>query len=86
MYRVLLVLVVAACAQSPQQRTEEVCNAFCDCAVGPASVQTCIDHDCIPALPQGVSDTCFDCVNQHEASCNSLETSCMQTCFQAVQP
>jgi hypothetical protein len=87
MHRVGLVLVlVSACfAQQPQQRAEQVCNSFCGC-LAPAGVQSCVDNDCLPALPQGVSDNCFDCVNQHEASCTSLETSCMATCFSSAQP
>jgi hypothetical protein len=83
MQRLALVLVVAlmGCAQTPQQRAEIVCMTFCDCLVGPAAVQNCVDTQCLPQVKMPVSDACFDCVNQHESVCTTLESTCAATCF-----
>lgn len=88
MRRLVVVLVVAlgGCAQSPQQRAEQVCMTFCDCLVGPAQVQSCVDTQCLPQLPTPVTDACFDCVNQHDSVCTTLENTCGPTCFPTLTP
>ena len=88
--RLVLVLVVAlgGCAETPDQRAQEVCASFCDCVVGtglPAAVQDCIDNQCLPQIPP-VTDDCLSCVHQFEASCTALENTCAPSCFQILTP
>jgi len=51
----------------------------------PASVQSCIDNDCLPALPP-VSDACLSCVYEHESTCSGLEATCTSLCLRSPQP
>jgi hypothetical protein len=79
----LWLVVVAGCAETPAQRAQDVCFAFCDCAVTtqlPDQVQACVDNQCLPQLPP-VTDACLACVHQHESTCSALQNVCLPQCL-----
>jgi hypothetical protein len=77
-------LLAAACTQSAEQKTEDVCTAFCDCSsASPAKVQECMGT-CTQA--PSFSDACLDCVYTNSQTCAVLFNDCTDTCFPSNLP
>jgi hypothetical protein len=82
--RVLLVLgLLVGCHQPPEEKAEDVCDAYCDCVhpgALPAQFDECVQQQCLPQLPP-VSDACLDCVFEHDQVCTDLLSQCTNSCF-----
>ena len=86
--RVLVLVVLLGCTQTAQEKSQDVCQAFCDCVdpgALPAVVNDCISTMCLPSLPP-VSDPCLDCVFQHDQVCTDLFNDCTDSCFGTQTP
>jgi hypothetical protein len=86
--RVLLLVVglLVGCHQTPEEETQDVCDAYCDCLYPgalPSTFDQCVNQQCIPQLPP-VSDPCLQCVYAHDQVCSDLEQDCSQLCFGLV--
>jgi hypothetical protein len=78
-----LLLVVAACEVSPEQRAHDVANAYCSCVeVTPSAIEECTDM-LEPQLPP-ISDDCLQCVYQNSATCSKLLDDCDDICSQST--
>ena len=86
--RGLLVLasLLAGCFETtPQQKSRDVCTAYCDCIVTPSMVEQCITDDCLPDIPP-VTDPCLDCVYANSQTCSTLFDECTDLCLDTSTP
>jgi len=83
---VCLCLSTVACDQSPEQKAQDVCAAFCDCETqAPALNKACVS-DCVADIGTvDIPDTCVDCIYQYSQVCGDLQTHCEAAC-QVQQP
>lgn len=78
MRRWLLLLVLACgCADQPPPDPEAICAVFASCAT-PATPSAEV-AECVAALPLP-SEACMECVDEHESSCDLLQTDCLSLC------
>jgi len=85
--RVLALLVVVGCTQTPADKAQDVCLALCECAEPgaiPSVLDDCVSQQCLPQLPP-VSDDCLDCVYAHDQVCPELD-QCTDLCLPMAQP
>lgn len=66
--------------ESPQQRAEAVCNAYCECSFSAGQVDQCVTEQCLPVIPP-VSDECMDCVVSNSQTCTALDAQCTDLCL-----
>jgi hypothetical protein len=78
-------LLMGACTVPPEQRSRDVCTAFCNCfTVGTSAVANCIEQ-CIPDIPN-VADDCLTCVYENSQQCSVLERDCNDLCAPQQTP
>ncbi len=65
--------------ETPQQRAEAVCNAYCECFVSAGQVEQCVTEQCLPDIP-AVSEECMDCVVSNAQTCSALD-QCTGLCL-----
>ena len=85
--RVLALLVVVGCTQMPQEKAQDVCQAYCECVdpgAIPSVVNDCVAQQCLPQLPP-VSDDCLNCVFAHDQVCPELFDQCTDLCLSTAQ-
>ena len=70
--------------ESPLQRAQAVCGAYCECFGTNGTVDTCVD-ECVVEIPP-VSDECLDCVVANSQMCTDLATACNDVCDDDAQP
>ncbi len=83
--RVLLLVagLLAGCHQTPQEKSQDVCDAYCDCVnpgAPPAVFDQCVAQQCLPQLPP-VTDQCLNCVFAHDQVCTDLYAQCTNLCL-----
>jgi hypothetical protein len=81
---IVLVVLLVGCTQTPQEKSQDVCQAYCTCTdpgAVPSVVDDCINQQCLPQLPP-VTDQCLDCVFAHDQVCTDLFAQCEDLCFQ----
>src|SRR5688500_15424083 len=75
----VIALALAGCDVPPEQRSRDVCTAYCGCIEsGNSAVAECVD-ECIPEIPV-VSDDCLTCVYENSQMCGSLLDDCTDIC------
>jgi hypothetical protein len=80
---IVLVVLLLGCTQTPQEKAQDVCQAFCQCTDPgglPSIVDKCVIDQCLPQLPT-VADPCLDCVFAHDQVCPDLFDQCTDLCF-----
>ncbi len=75
----LLVLLAACFEETPAQRAQAVCEAYCECLVSEGEVQQCVVEECLPEIPP-VNDECLECVVSNSQTCSQL-SQCNDLCF-----
>ena len=83
----IALLVLLGCTQTPQEKSQDVCQAYCSCAdpgALPSVLDDCIQQQCLPQLPP-VSDACLQCVFAHDQVCTDLAAQCTDLCLPANQ-
>lgn len=81
----VVVGAVAGCfEESPLQRAQAVCGAYCECFVTNGQVDACVD-ECVVEIPP-VTDECLDCVVTNSQMCTALATDCNDVCDDNSQP
>ena len=83
MRRIVLVVLLAGCTQTPGEKAQDVCQAYCSCldpSALPSMLDTCIADQCLPQLPP-VTDQCLDCVFAHDQACTDLYDQCTELCL-----
>ena len=83
--RVLILVagLLVGCHQTPEEKSQDVCDAYCDCVdpgAPPAKFDACVTQQCLPQLPP-VADQCLDCVFAHDQVCTDLFAQCTDLCF-----
>lgn len=84
---IVLVVLLASCTQTPGEKAQDVCQAYCGCldpGALPSTITTCIDTQCLPQLPP-VTDQCLDCVFAHDQVCTDLYDQCTDLCLPVNQ-
>jgi hypothetical protein len=79
----VIVCLLAGCQQTPAEKAQDVCQAYCDCidpGAPPATEDQCIAQQCLPNIPP-VTDDCLDCVFAHDQVCTDLYADCTDLCL-----
>jgi hypothetical protein len=79
----VVVGLLAGCTQTPEEKAQDVCQAYCECVdpgAPPASRDECIAQQCLPDVPS-VTDECLDCVYAHDQTCSELFDDCTDLCL-----
>ena len=88
--RVLLLgmVLLVGCHQTPEEKAQDVCDAYCDCidpGAPPATFDQCVAQQCLPQLPP-VTDPCLQCVFAHDQVCTDLFAQCSDLCLSTQTP
>ena len=82
-----LVVVLVGCTQTPQEKSQDVCQAYCSCIEPgglPGQLESCVQTMCLPQLPP-VTDACLTCVFEHEQTCPEMYDQCDSLCLPTGQ-
>ncbi len=80
---VVAVAMLAGCHLTPQSQVQEVAEQFCRCAEpGIGGCEAMVEQE----LGAMVTQSCVDCVFDHEHTCASMIDECPQLCFSFNQP
>jgi hypothetical protein len=85
--RWLLLVVLVGCHQTPEQKTQDVVDAYCDCAnpgAPPATFDTCVTQ--LTSFLPAVTDSCLQCVYEHDQECADLFVKCNDLCLPLQTP
>jgi hypothetical protein len=78
-----VVLLVGACALSPQSEVQDVAQAYCRCYE--PGQQSCVDM-VTQEIGNSVSPECSQCVFDDQRTCAAMISDCTSLCFRIVTP
>jgi len=79
----IVILLLGACALSPQSEQQDVAQAYCRCLQpGDAS---CVDM-VTQELGNSVSPECSQCVFDDQRTCAAMLSDCTSLCIRTVNP